>query len=1098
MSTFTGLFSKTSKLYESLMMTLCRTQLNRGLPRLVRHRSSWGAAVRRRLFLLLALPMLLAALPAQAATNYIFSDDKHAENPPAGCKAKDKHGANTYDCGALTLAAGDTISVNSDSPLTVYISAAFAAPDNIINGAGAASMLNLEVVGTFNLGATSNLNANIKVVGAVTMIGGSRVGGDLTATDAAVSLGIGAQVVGNLTSNDGVITALENVIVGKNITTRNAAINLYSGGSVGGNVTANNAAVTILKKVNVGGSVSTVIGVINIDDESTVVGSVSNTTSGAINLNNKVVVGGNISAGIGVITVLSEVRAGGDMRTGTGAINIGNDTTVAGDIHITLGGVVTILARVSVGSTGVGGNITTSAGAVNVGDASRLCGNINTIDGVVTLTTNVKVGGYIKTDAGAVTISGGSTVGGNITTGAGVVTLTNVLVGGAITTAAGDITLTDSDIHGSVSSTGGVIVITNTPVNHTALTVPAACGTGGGTGGGSSVPGSFDCLETGTLAPASAWNIDRATHKLYTKLVSTPFHVDIAALMTGGATDGTLDSNYVAPAASAKTVTLELVDGVTLVAISPAVTQIVTFGATDLGRKMSADMNVTKAYANLRFKVTDVNQSPSIVAYSTDNFAVRPKTVTLWANAEVIPVPPVPSAASIPTITAGVNFTLSASTNDSSYVGPFILVPSKLSAQNPATDTLPLTYDGVLGTFTPSAPLPANRQQITATYSEVGYLHLKPGAYVDTSFTLVDQAAGDCIADASFGIQGDNADSNGKYNCTIGNTATVSLGRFIPDHFDTSINNTLPSDAPMPCPYGLACPPGNIFVYANQPFGVTVTAKNTTGGTTLNYWGAFAHDVTLAAFDANGGTVQNPPTLPSPNNLMNGVVPANPAVVPGSVFAAGVGSASSAYHFPSAYSSGINVALLTAPTDIYLRATESASVRPDGGASVPDGVTSLRSPTSLSAEGGVKVVSGRLLVSNNFGSEQFPLPIKVSAQYWNGSYWATSTTDSKDKFTSSDVKLSNCKKSLVDASKAAPGNCIASLAVVITPPGPITFTLVNGSYQFKLPSPGTGKTGSTDISINNAAFPWLPSTAARAVFGVSTSGPVIYTRQLHH
>ena len=56
-----------------------------------------------------------------------------------------------------------------------------------------------------------------------------------------------------------------------------------------------------------------------------------------------------------------------------------------------------------------------------------------------------------------------------------------------------------------------------------------------------------------------------------------------------------------------------------------------------------------------------------------------------------------------------------------------------------------------------------------------------------------------------------------------------NIGRFVPDHFDTAIT----AGVPMPCPGARLCPaPG--FVYARQPFGVTLTARNLAGSTTAN------------------------------------------------------------------------------------------------------------------------------------------------------------------------------------------------------------------------------------------------------------------------
>ena len=118
---------------------------------------------------------------------------------------------------------------------------------------------------------------------------------------------------------------------------------------------------------------------------------------------------------------------------------------------------------------------------------------------------------------------------------------------------------------------------------------------------------------------------------LYTKLVDTAFSFDVVALKDtdgNGAADA-VETNYVLGSGT-KNVTLELVDTSTAAAcaaypaLSPAVSQSVTFSPSDQGRKASGNFAVGKAYRSLGCRVTDANRSPSLVACSTDTFAVRP------------------------------------------------------------------------------------------------------------------------------------------------------------------------------------------------------------------------------------------------------------------------------------------------------------------------------------------------------------------------------------------------------------------------------------------------------------------------------------------
>lgn len=285
------------------------------------------------------------------------------------------------------------------------------------------------------------------------------------------------------------------------------------------------------------------------------------------------------------------------------------------------------------------------------------------------------------------------------------------------------------------------------------------------------------------------------------------------------------------------------------------------------------------------------------------------------------------------------------------------------------------------------------------------------------------------------------------------------VGRFYPDHFDTAIVPT--ATTPMPCPTGLTCPLAyNGYVYSGQPFSVRVTAKNLAGNTTVNYDGAsgLSKDVTLTAWDALGSIVT---PNPGGGTLTNGaIVAAN--------FSAGIATtALPVYTFPSA---------TTAPTDIYLRADDI------------DGVSSRRTAApGSSVEGGVKVVSGRVKISNAHGSELLLLPMTATVQYWNAANWVNSSSDSVTSLT---LALSNYQRK--------------TGGLWTTAPTPLSAPVVNGILSFNLSKPTGGGTGSVDVSIsapnyllagsNGAAV--NPSDPGRATFGVyKGANEFIYLRE---
>mgnify|MGYP000880003407 FL=1 len=621
------------------------------------------------------------------------------------------------------------------------------------------------------------------------------------------------------------------------------------------------------------------------------------------------------------------------------------------------------------------------------------------------------------------------------------------------------------------------------------------------------VPFGFNCVESGAAA---------LTGHLYTKLAGTAFAFDVVALKDANS-DGTADAVETLYASDVdKNVTVELVDGsgatacASRTAISPAVSQTLTFTKTgqptDLGRKSTAAMTVAKAYPDLRCRVTDANQAPSIVGCSTDNFSVRPSAVTLVTTATAA----APSSTATPTIKAGANFSLQATTSTgTNYAGTLTRDATKLTAQITSQDTS-VAPGGTVGTLGP-ATLIGNAAAVNATYSEVGYLYLAAGAYRDDSYTAVDSGAGDCVTSTASDANLSDVVASNKYGCSVGNKTAVSLGRFIPDHFDTaatgpltcavtvgtlgvtsgstavtgtgtaflsalSPGNTIqiggveyvvaavPSatSLTLSTPYagatasGLAvnaCPAGGM-VYSGQAFSAQVNARNLAGALTTNYADKFAKVVTLSAAATKGGT-----TIAT--------------TAPGGTMSANVAAATT-------FTNGSNAASLAAPlftfataptlpTSVFVRATDT------------DGVVSLRAPAATSVEGGVKVVSGRIRIPNAYGSERLPLPMTATVQYYNaGANWVTSATDNISAFNSNLT--------------GAGGNVVANIVnglgggVAVVSPGPVT--VVAGVRTFTLAAPGVS--GNVNISLNAPIY--LPSTVGLATFGIFRS-PLIYRRE---
>jgi MSHA biogenesis protein MshQ len=654
--------------------------------------------------------------------------------------------------------------------------------------------------------------------------------------------------------------------------------------------------------------------------------------------------------------------------------------------------------------------------------------------------------------------------------------MTEVLVAGNVSTTAGAITMTASKVRGSVAASGaGVVTLTATTQNDNTFSVTAACAATNPVTPPATTAANFDALETN-----SVWIPTKDAHNpLYTKLAGAAFSLDIAALKT----DGTLESAYVAVGASARYVKLELFDytgAACSTYANPVATQTASFTSAALsivpGRALSGAFIVDKVHSSLLVRIKECTDDSctsfanTAAACSSDRFSVRPSALTL-STTTAMPFSEEPTATASQTIRAGADFTLFAKTSPvSGYAGVLTLDASKLTAQSPSQDES-VQNGGAVGVLTPAA-LTANAAAVMASYSEAGYLYISAGAYRDDNFTAVDSAVGDCITSTVNNNYLADTLIDGKYGCSIGNKLTVRMGRFIPNHFSTEIvlDTVVLKNTVMPCPAGLVCPPGpsnvppGFIIYARQPFTITVTARSLSGAPILNYRDKLAHDVTLAAWSTEGGAVAAGPT---------GSVLGYAPPVPAATFDSGVAGARPSYAFPTSYPA----TPLTAPTDIYLRATETGVTS--------DGVTSLRTSASSSIEAGIKVVSGRLHVANNYGSELLAVPVVVHAQYWDGTRFVNSSTDQKTSFASLDVTRSNCKKNLISG-----GNC--KLVAITAPASPLT---VNGMIRLTMAAPGAGNTGSVDLNISG--FDWLPSTTARIGLGIYKATPVIYLREMY-
>lgn len=522
-------------------------------------------------------------------------------------------------------------------------------------------------------------------------------------------------------------------------------------------------------------------------------------------------------------------------------------------------------------------------------------------------------------------------------------------------------------------------------------------------------PAGFNAFETAT--PAGS-----ANGVIHTKVSASAFNLAVVALKSGGAAVET---------AFAGDVKLELVNA-SAGASCGAYGLIrslgaLTFAVGDAGRKTLSGIVEPNAWPNARLRMTyPATGAPTIVACSTDNFAIRPASfggVTV-SDAD--------------SVNAGATRTLANTAVSGGNVHkagqPFQIVTTAVNAAGAATSNysgnpvgsltacvLPAT-GCTLGTLATGA-WSATSGTVTTTgarYSEVGAFAMKLS---DASFAAVDAADGSTAAER-----------------TIESTV-FNVGRFVPDHFD------LAPIAPLPVfkTFNDTTCATRSFTYVGQPFGylalpqATITAKNAAGAITLNYAGALWKLVPA-------GAVQ---TYTAANNLDIGLL-GTPTV--------------------TASGGGTGVLVANAADQIaFVRTTPIVPFNANIGLSMGiediaessvtgNGIVATLLPAlfaGIAFDSGNEIRFGQLVLTNALGSELLGLPVPIEVRYWNGSGFALNAKDFCTQLAAANVSLSNWTRNL--------NACETS----VTLSG--RFNLGRGNLR--LSAPGSPNTGSVDLAV---------------------------------
>lgn len=245
-------------------------------------------------------------------------------------------------------------------------------------------------------------------------------------------------------------------------------------------------------------------------------------------------------------------------------------------------------------------------------------------------------------------------------------------------------------------------------------------------------------------------------------------------------------------------------------------------------------------------------------------------------------------------------------------------------------------------------------------------------------------------------------------NAGIAVSGSVSaVGPFVPHRFDVEVTQ------------GCAASGKSAFTYSGQPFTTKVTARNADGGTTLNHDGRSS----MSAYFAKAATLSGASSTGSAGSLTGTAIAA-------SDFAKGVATVTPTYAFTTK---------ATAPASITLSAAENS----------PGTVNS-----SAGSSGVAQVRSGRLFLSNAFGSGRTALKVPAQLQFWSGKAWVLNGDDSCSVVPNDAVILARYLDSK-GASTSAWGSVSAT-----------GFTASSGQGNITLSAPTGGATGSIDLAVN--------------------------------
>ncbi len=551
----------------------------------------------------------------------------------------------------------------------------------------------------------------------------------------------------------------------------------------------------------------------------------------------------------------------------------------------------------------------------------------------------------------------------------------------------------------------------------------------------------FNAVEVGA---------DAITGQIMTKVAGSGFTLDLVAISGGAEMAG-----------FSNTVRVELLGNATLGVALDAQNCPTTFGlqqtlnpdpSINSGRSSVAFPALADSWRDVRVRISYPAGSPTVIACSADNFAIRPANFSI-------------SASDTNWETAGVaralNNTGAGGGNVHKAGRPFRLTvtPSPASATN---------YDGspTQSALACSLPTPCTTGTLSLGVFSGGGARVADATYDEAGafdLTLRDSVYASVDADDT------PANCSGYHVCQ--SAAPLTVGRFVPDHFAFTVPGGTP--APQFRTFDMSCAAARSFTYIGAPFGYVTTpkarveARNAAGNVTTNYrnpapGGLFKLSAgsLVQTYSMTGQTVTTSLQAATLDSIGNGVADFTAASADRISIDRNAAAASAPFSAnlelrwvaEDANENAANQGIITTPTPFLFNGTGSG-IAFDG---VPAPGNQFR--------------YGRLRLANANGSQLVALPVLMEAQYFNGTIFVTNTAD-------------NCTSIAAGTVTMAFNGNLAACETAVTNAG----ALSAGRRTVVLPAPGTGNDGAADLRINLAAVSGNACTAVGGAGPASTS-----------